>query len=389
METLLTSLNIAGLVLALFFISLLLSKKDKQLREYLLAFFILLLGTFLLIKYVFQYDLYNSYPLIIYLDICYWVLLGPTLYIYTLVSIRGENHLRINYLYTLIPALLVSICFSQYIFGNVADLFNNWENAPTIALVGRYIWLWNSPVFYILTILALRKHRDNIKDYYSYSKSVDLKWLNYLSHGFAVFILFLLTRGIVYDLLGWDLSFDNYSLSLVVAFIYIFGIGFFGYRQRGIFDDFKEIETPVKNLELVQSPEIKDIVNQLSYQKSGLNNEEAHLILNKLEQIMLSEELFLESELYLAALADKVDVSTHKLSQVINEYLNKNFFDFVNEYRIERVKEFLSNPEYNQLKIVSLAYDSGFSSKSTFYTTFKKSEGITPAEYRKKYQKSA
>jgi len=104
---------------------------------------------------------------------------------------------------------------------------------------------------------------------------------------------------------------------------------------------------------------------------------------------MQSEEPYLESELYLAALTDKVYVSTHKLSQVINEYLNKNFFDFVNEYRIERVKEFLSNPEYNQLKIVSLAYDSGFSSKSTFYNTFKKSEGITPAEYRKKYQQKS
>ena len=101
---------------------------------------------------------------------------------------------------------------------------------------------------------------------------------------------------------------------------------------------------------------------------------------------MLSEQLYLESELHLAALAVKVNVSTHKLSQVINEYLDKNFFDFVNEYRIEKVKEFLGDPNYNKFKIVSLSYDSGFSSKSTFYNLFRKLEGMTPGEYRQKHQ---
>ena len=119
MITVLTGLNLAGVVLALFFISLILSKKNKHIRDYLLTFFIFLLGTYLLIKYVFQYDLYISYPVIVYLDIAYWVLLGPTLYVYTLVSVRGENRLRIKYLYTLIPAILVFICFSKYIFGTV------------------------------------------------------------------------------------------------------------------------------------------------------------------------------------------------------------------------------------------------------------------------------
>ncbi|MFA6402155.1 MAG: hypothetical protein WCX31_11110 [Salinivirgaceae bacterium] len=295
MRTALTSLNIAGLVLALLFISLILLKKDKQLRDYLLAFFIFLLGTFLLIKYVFQFDLYNTYPIIIYLDIYYWVLLGPTLYIYTLVSTRGENHFRKNYLFTLIPAALVTICFSQYIFGNAADLFNNWDNLPTIAIVGVYIWLWNSPVFYLLTILAIRKHQKSIKNHFSYSKTIDLNWLNYLSHGYAIFILFIITRGIIRNLSGWDLSIDNYSLSLATAFIYIFGIGFFGYRQRGIFDNYKDIAIPINNREMQKTSDIKEDRYQLSYQKSGLNDAEAQRIINKLERVMQSEELYLEA----------------------------------------------------------------------------------------------
>lgn len=387
MTTILTGLNIAGLILALFFITLILSKKHKQVHDYLLSFFILLLGNFLVVKYVFQYDLYNSYPIIVYIDICYWVLLGPTLYIYTLVITRGENHLRINYLYTLIPAILVILCFSGYIFGTPTDLFNNWESPTMTVLIGRYIWFWNSPFFYLLTILAIRKHQKSIKDHFSFLKSVDLNWLYYLSHGFAIFILFLLIRGILYSVFGWEFPFGNYGISLVAVFMYIFGIGFYGYKQRGIFDNSTIIDDQNKIQNLPEISDMKDDRNHQSYQKSGLNNEEALQILSKLKSLMVKEEPYLESELHLSELAAMVDVSTHKLSQVINESLHKNFFDFVNEYRIEKVKDLLSNPGYNQLKIVSLAYDSGFSSKSTFYTLFKKSEGITPAEYRKKNQR--
>ena len=389
MRAALTSLNIAGLVLAIFFITLILAKKGKQVRDYLLAFFIFLLGTFLLIKYVFQYDLYNTYPIIVYLDIAYWVLLGPTLYVYTLVSIKGENRLRLNYVFTLIPATLVVICFSRYIFGTVTDLFNNKENLPVIAVIGIYIWLYNSPIFYILTIIGIRKHQKKIKNHYSSSKSVDLKWLYYLSHGFAVFILFLLTRGVISYVFNWEFPFNNYSISLGVVFIYIFGIGFYGYRQQGIFINDTVINAESENPEKKMGLVIQGNKNHLSYQKSGLNNEEAQIILSKLKNLMISEQPYLESELHLSALAVKVDVSTHKLSQVINESLNKNFFDFVNEYRIEKVKKLLSDPENNQLKIVSLAYDCGFSSKSTFYSLFKKSEGLTPAQYRLKNQRQA
>ncbi len=389
MISILTSLNIAGLVLALFFVTLILTKKNKHVRDYLLAFFIFLLGTYLLIKYIFQYDLFNTYPIIVYLDIAYWVLLGPTLYVYTLVSVRGEKHLRLSYLYTLIPAALVFICFYGFIFGNVTDIFNKSDNMPIIARIGTYIWLYNSPVFYILTIIALRKHKKKIKNHFSYSNSVDLKWLYFLSSWFAIFIFFLVLRWPVQYFFGFEFPFGNYSISLGIVFIYIFGIGHYGYKQRGIFDNY--------NLNNVQNKEQKphkvsvtlDKRNHLPYQKSGLNKEEALLILENLNRLMETEELYLDSELHLAALALKVDVSTHKLSQVINEYLNKNFFDFVNEYRIEKVKELLINPAYNHLKIVSLAYDSGFSSKSTFYNLFKKSEGITPAEYRMQSQRKA
>ena len=389
MITVLTGLNLAGVVLALFFISLILSKKNKHIRDYLLTFFISLLGTYLLIKYVFQYDLYVSYPVIVYLDIAYWVLLGPTLYVYALVSTRGENQLRLRYLYTLIPALLVFICFSKYIFGTATDLFNEEEKLSIVASIGVYIWLYNSLIFYILTIIVLIKHQRRIKDHYSYAKKVDLRWLYYLTTGFGVFILFIISRGIIYNIFGWEYPFGNYRISLGVVFIYIFGIGFYGYRQGGIFDSYN-----IHNLHSIKQERIQEVrsdeeSNHQSYQKSGLNKEEALTILENLKSLMLADQPYLDSQLHLASLAEKVEVSTHKLSQVINEYLNKNFFDFVNDYRIDKVKELLSDPANNRFKILSLAYDSGFSSKSTFYNLFKKTEGTTPAEFRQRKQRKA
>jgi len=387
MITVLLSLNIAGLILAIFFITLILSEKGKQVNDYLLAFFIFLLGTLLLIKYMFYHNLVFEYPIILFLFIYYWVLLGPTLFIYTLVLTKGEQKLRLSYLYSLIPAILVTICYSKYIFSDVTQLFVKHEKEPLIIYVGFYIWLSNSPVFYLLTILRLRKHQNRIKQHYSFSKSIDLKWLYYLSHGFAVFILFLLIERFLRYVLNLELPFDNYGVSLLVLFIYIFGIGYYGYRQRKIFSESSQVEAHIVNPQPRIINESRQSVNHLSYQKSGLSKEEAHLILKKLENLMVSEQPYLDSELHLVTLALKIDTSSHKLSQVINENLNKNFFDFVNEYRIEKIKELLSDPANNSFKIISLAYDSGFNSKSTFYNLFKKSEGITPAEYRLKIQR--
>jgi AraC-like DNA-binding protein len=306
-----------------------------------------------------------------------------------MVLSRGENRLRPKYLYSLLPAFLVTICFSEYIFGNPIGLITENENYPVYEIAGFYIWLYNSPVFYVLTILALKKHQNNIKNHYSFCRSVDLKWLYYLSHGFALFILFILLKVTIQTIFDWEIPLDNYNISIGVVIVYIFGIGFFGYKQRGIFDNIELPEIGFKEENIEQIAKIKEKKLEVSYQKSGLNKEEALLILNKVKSLMQSEQPYLKSELDLPALAAMVGVSTHKLSQVINKYLNKNFFDFVNEYRIEKVKELLSDPRYNHFKIMSLAYESGFNTKSTFYNLFKKLENITPSEYRQKNQRRA
>jgi len=98
---------------------------------------------------------------------------------------------------------------------------------------------------------------------------------------------------------------------------------------------------------------------------------------------MEDEKPYLDNRLSLKQLAELIDLTTNHLSQIINEKLNKNFFDFINEYRIKEVKQNLSNPKLQHYTLLAIAFQSGFNSKSSFNDIFKKNTGLTPSEYQK------
>jgi AraC-like DNA-binding protein len=99
---------------------------------------------------------------------------------------------------------------------------------------------------------------------------------------------------------------------------------------------------------------------------------------------MEQEKTFLECDLNIGDLASMLNTTFHKLSQVINESFSQNFYDYINSYRIKEVKKRMKSPESDPYTIMSLAYDCGFSSKSSFYNAFKKNTGITPGEFLKR-----
>ena len=248
-----------------------------------------------------------------------------------------------------------------------------------------YIWMYNSPLFYIFTIVHLRNHQKKIKQFYSYSKNVDLKWLYFLSNGFAVFLFFSQFETFLEKIFGIETQ-SIYQYTWLIMVIYIFGIGFYGYRQKGIFlqieDETISFSVNHENPEF-DTPGTNNIEKgKTSYQKSGLKREEADELAQNLIDIMKNEKLYIDSELNLLTLAQKLGTSTHKLSQVFTENLGRNFFDFVNEFRIEEVKQQLLAPEKSNYKIMAIARDCGFNSRSSFYSIFKKSTSLTPSEYR-------
>jgi AraC-like DNA-binding protein len=120
------------------------------------------------------------------------------------------------------------------------------------------------------------------------------------------------------------------------------------------------------------------------YAHSSLSDHEANTIYLRLNQLMQQEKYYLDAELNLQKLANQLKTSKHRLSQVLNEVNGKNYYDFVNEYRVKEAQVLLLSPDKQHLTIAALAYEAGFSSLSSFNEIFKKHTQLTPTQFRKK-----
>lgn len=124
--------------------------------------------------------------------------------------------------------------------------------------------------------------------------------------------------------------------------------------------------------------------NKNKYKRTTLSSHQAKEIERKLNELMEKEKPFLNSRLSSPDLAELVDITTNQLSQFLNEHLNKNFYDYVNSFRLKEFLHLSKNPKYSHLSILGLAYECGFNSKTTFNAFFKREMGVTPSEYFKK-----
>lgn len=111
-----------------------------------------------------------------------------------------------------------------------------------------------------------------------------------------------------------------------------------------------------------------------------LNNEEALILSQKLEKIMIEKALYKNPNLSLKDVSAEINISSHQLSQFLNNNLGKNFTSFVNEFRIHNACEIITSND--KLTLESVGYDVGFNSKSTFFAAFKKHTGTTPLNYQ-------
>ena len=102
----------------------------------------------------------------------------------------------------------------------------------------------------------------------------------------------------------------------------------------------------------------------------------------ELNVLMETEKIYMDSELSLTHLAEKIDVSTNHLSMLLNEYIGKNFYDYINNFRVEEVKSRLRDPSYQKQTLSSIGGDCGFNSKSAFNRIFKNLTGKTPSEFQ-------
>jgi AraC-like DNA-binding protein len=168
------------------------------------------------------------------------------------------------------------------------------------------------------------------------------------------------------------------SLIYMAASVLIYSIGYLSLRQPQILNQgVQESEKRRSNPTKIKTGETA------RYQKSGLSEEEAQKYLKQLLQKMETDKPYLNSELTLKDLANNLSMSMHNLSEILNTRLNQNFYDFINHYRVEEVKRRLADGESKTYSLIAIAFDSGFKSKSTFNTIFKKQTGTTPSQFRK------
>lgn len=121
------------------------------------------------------------------------------------------------------------------------------------------------------------------------------------------------------------------------------------------------------------------------YEKSTLTPDRAERYLKRLLQCMEAEKPYIDGELTLQKLAEKISVPANHLSQVVNENVGQSFSEFVNSYRIEEAKRKLLDPACKHLSVLGIAEEVGFNSKSSFNAVFKKHTNTTPSEFRKAF----
>jgi ligand-binding sensor domain-containing protein/AraC-like DNA-binding protein len=119
------------------------------------------------------------------------------------------------------------------------------------------------------------------------------------------------------------------------------------------------------------------------YKGSPLNADFADECITKLKYLMEIEKVYCDADITLQSLAEKMSIAPHLLSQLLNEKMDRNFADFINQYRIEEAKNILKTPRGAQRKISTVAIEVGFNTMAAFYNAFKKHTNITPTQYKK------
>ena len=159
---------------------------------------------------------------------------------------------------------------------------------------------------------------------------------------------------------------DSLFLSLSV---FVILIGYFGLKQNVIFENEFELQPAIDE-------------EKMKYSGSTLKDDEATKYTEQLAEYMLKERPYLNPELTLTQLASDLDITTHHLSQIINEQFKLNFFEYINQFRVEEVKARIKNPKFENYSLLGIALDSGFNSKSAFNRMFKKFTNQTPSQFK-------
>ena len=366
--------------LILFIISLILGKKKLILADFLLILWLLILGiniiTFLILdfnkggypKSIFKRTLVEFTDASVFLH-------GPIFLFYTSALAQINFKLQKEFLFHLITFAL------SFIFLEYGALTGDGEGYKTRMCLS-ILKMISVFIYTAWVITRLKEHRSLVQNIYSNIEEKNLNWLNFLSWGILI-VWFISLLSLVTGLItGISLSNSVGIIPNLAICLFVYQMGYFGVRQNSIF-----VQQAIEGFpeEVVESGSVRQdsTVAVEKYKKSGLNPEKVDKLFLTLSEYMETNQPFLSPELSLFDLAKLIGVLPNHLSQIINVKTNQNFFDYINSYRVTKVKEYILNGRLEEHNLFGLAIESGFNSKASFNRAFKKHIGLTPSEFKK------
>jgi len=325
-----------GLLLSCYFLFF---YKPKHRSNYFLGMLLLMLSI-RIAKSVFLYFNENLAFGYLQIGISACVFIGPFLYFYIHSVIKPHGHISktwINHIGVILPIVIIGSIY--YPFEHHMEVYRfqvlNWIY---------YLWL----AYWILSAMTMK---DVLKKLLIREQKINglEKWLITILIGNVLIWAAYYFWGYGTYILG-ALSFSFMMYLMVVLMVF---------RQR---------KTSISYQTLPK------------YGDKKIDSQSADIYIDKLQELMTDQQLYTNPNLKLPELAEELGVSTHVLSQLLNDNLNKSFTFFINEYRVEAAKQLIK--EDSPFTLESIGYECGFNSKSTFFATFKKFTKTTPAKYR-------
>ena len=350
-----------GFSIALFAGILTVTKKHLSVSDKLLSAWLFLLA----IDYgnigitLFTYD-YNIIP-------SSFFLFNPAFYLYSRSLTDERFKLKWIQLLHLLPYIFFEFCSHYNALSFNRDAFYVNDTYLWVRMLYAISFMVSLLAYNTLSIIAVHKHRINLKNEFSNTnQNLRLSWLLLIVILYFLYVFSATILGL-FGFFFTDLeasSIFNYSATLVLTFI----LGFYGIRQDEIY---------IRKLKGAEPDQTEE-----RYKKSNLTTDRKEEIRTRILTYFEEETPYLNSELSMNLLSEKLNISKHQLTEVLNTIIGKNFFQFVNEYRVEAVKQKLSDASNDKYSIEAIGYDCGFSSKSSFFSVFKNITGQTPSQFK-------
>ncbi|WP_295796352.1 helix-turn-helix domain-containing protein [Mucilaginibacter sp.] len=350
--------------------------KDNRQSKYFLAFFILMLvydtfGTFcwssgVNIGWLAFYDVVYPYTIVF--------TAGPSLYLYIKTTVNGDKIPSTPIFKTYLPAiidfgfrsclLVYALLYNKGIVGGIkpGSIDAVYQPAAEVLMVAVF-WV------YLVRSISLFKKRGlqpmGENSPHVGEQSLIIKWTRALLT-ILVLIAVIWSATIFGSLLFNIQAIEYFSPIEIILVVFTYWIGLKGYRYSSV----------------VYVSEQKAV----KIYADAMPAEEAESCIALLKEAMETDKLYLDPSLTVGKLADALKVNSRTISAVLNRELKKGFSEFINEYRINEVKQKMLLPENKHITIAGIAFESGFNSVATFQRTFKNAENITPKQFLSTYK---